>query len=140
MDREFRSQVGWWYHLLMILVCAGCVAAFLQAGIWPIIGMVLVAVLVIHVFLNTWYKITADGMLITHCSIFPEKKIAIADIQALEPTMMPVSSYALSLDRLMIWSGGKPWMIVSPKNKKEFIRLLQDINPAIQIKKEDTFI
>lgn len=140
MDREFRSKVGWWYHLIMILVCAGSIAAFLQAGIWPIIGMVLITVLTIHVFLNTWYRITADGMLIAHCSIFPEKKIAIADIQALEPTMMPVSSYALSLDRLMIWTGDKPWFIVSPKNKKEFIKVLREINPSIIIKKEDPLL
>jgi len=140
MDREFRSKIGWWYHLFMVLVVIGCIASFLQAGIWPIIGMILATALTIHVFLNTWYRITADGMLIIHCSIFPEKKIAIKDIQAVEPTMMPVSSYALSLDRLMIWSGDKPWMIVSPKNKKEFIQLLREINPSIILKKEDTFV
>lgn len=140
MDREFRSKVGWWYHLLMVLVVLGCLAAFLQAAIGPIIGMIVVATLVIHVFLNTWYKVTADGMLIVHCSIFPEKKIAISDIQALEPTLMPVSSYALSLDRLMIWSNDKPWIIISPKNKKEFVRLLREINPSILIKKEDPLL
>ena len=48
-------------------------------------------------FLNTYYRITEDDVLIAHCSIFPEKKIAIADIEALESTVMPVSSYALSL-------------------------------------------
>lgn len=140
MDREFRTKVDWWYHLFLAIATIGCVAAFLQAGIWPIVGMVLVTFLTIHVFLNTWYRVTADGMLIVHCSIFPEKRIAIADIQALEPTMLPASSYALSLDRLMIWSGDKPWMMISPKNKKEFIKLLQSINPEIFIKKEDTFL
>lgn len=95
--------------------------------------------LVIHVFLNTWYKVTEDGFLIAHCSIFPEKRIAIADIQALEPTIMPVSSYALSLDRIMIWTNDHPWIMVSPKNKNEFVRLLQTINPRIIIKNEQVF-
>lgn len=140
MDREFRSKVDWWYHLIIWIAALGCIAAFLQAGIWPIIGMVLITVLIIHVFLNTWYRITADGLLIAHCSIFPEKKIAIADIQALEPTMLPASSYALSLDRLMIWTAQGPWMMISPRNRKEFIKILREINPEITIKKEDTFI
>lgn len=140
MDREFRSKVDWWYHLVLILVGGGCVAAFLQAGIWPIIAMTAITLLAIHVFLNTWYRITADGFLIAHCSIFPEKKIAIADIQALEPTMMPASSYALSLDRLMIWTEKGPWMMISPRNRKEFINTLRQFNPEITIKKEDTFL
>ena len=73
-------------------------------------------------------------MLIAHCSIFPEKKIAIADIEALESTVMPVSSYALSLDRLIIWSNGKPWMLISPTNRADFIKQLRKINPNIQLK------
>ena len=73
-------------------------------------------------------------MLIAHCSIFPEKKIAIADIEVLESTVMPVSSYALSLDRLIIWSNGKPWMLISPTNRADFIKQLRKINPNIQLK------
>lgn len=140
MDREFRSKVGWWYHLIMILIIAGCIWAFLGSNIWAMIGMVVIAGLTIHVFLNTWYRITAEGLLILHSGIFPEKKIAIADIEALEPTAMPVYSYALSLDRIMIWVDGKPWMMVSPQNKQEFVKLLRQINPAIVIRKENSFL
>lgn len=138
MDIKFRSKVGWWYHLLMILIAFGCIVAFLQPNIWWIVGMIFVAVLTIHVLLNTWYKITKEGLLIIHCSIFPEKKIMISAIQAVEPTMLPASSYALSLDRLMLWVDDKPWIIVSPKNKNEFVKRLQTINPEIVIKKSDS--
>ena len=92
------------------------------------------ALLVLHVFFNTYYRITADGMLVAHCSIFPEKRIAIERIEAVEPTLMPVSSYALSLNRLIVWSDGKPWMLISPVNRANFIKELQKINPSIQIK------
>ena len=88
----------------------------------------------LHVFFNTYYRITADGMLIAHCSIFPEKRIAIEEIEAVEPTVMPVSSYALSLNRLIIWSKGRPWMLISPVNRKDFIKQLRQFNPTIQIK------
>ena len=121
MEREYKSKVGWWYHLVIIMVVIGCVAAFLRTNISAIVGM-MVAALGVH------------DVLIAHCSIFPEKKIAIADIEALESTVMPVSSYALSLDRLIIWSNGKPWMLISPTNRADFIKQLRKINPNIQLK------
>ena len=37
---------------------------------------------------------------------------------------MPVSSYALSLDRLILYQGGQQWLLVSPQNKQEFVRLV----------------
>ena len=134
MEREYKSKVGWWYHLVIIMVVIGCVAAFLRTNISAIVGMMVAALGVLHVFFNTYYRITEDDMLIAHCSIFPEKKIAIADIEALESTVMPVSSYALSLDRLIIWSNGKPWMLISPTNRADFIKQLRKINPNIQLK------
>ncbi|MDH6534404.1 hypothetical protein D0T51_04035 [Parabacteroides sp. 52] len=140
MDREFRSAVGWWYHLLIFMVMMGCVTAFLSTHIGAMIGMLGVVLLTLHVFLHTYYRVTAEGLLILHCSIFPEKKIAISEIEALETTMMPVFSYALSLDRIMIWSNGKQWMMISPKNKKEFVKLLREMNPDIIIKKENSFL
>lgn len=83
---------------------------------------------------STWYKITADGYLIAHCSIFPEKKISISEISAVEVTVMPVSSYALSLDRLIIYKGDTQWLLISPVNKQDFVKLLKKHNPDIRIK------
>ena len=128
MEREYKSKVGWWYHLVIIMVVIGCVAAFLRTNISAIVGMMVAALGVLHVFFNTYYRITEDDMLIA------EKKIAIADIEVLESTVMPVSSYALSLDRLIIWSNGKPWMLISPTNRADFIKQLRKINPNIQLK------
>ena len=117
MEREYKSKVGWWYHLVIIMVVIGCVAAFLRTNISAIVGMMIAALGVLHVFFNTYYRITEDDMLIAHCS-----------------TVMPVSSYALSLDRLIIWSNGKPWMLISPTNRADFIKQLRKINPNIQLK------
>ena len=134
MEREYKSKVGWWYHLVIIMVVIGCVAAFLRTNISAIVGMMIAALGVLHVFFNTYYRITEDDMLIAHCSIFPEKKIAIADIEALQPSILPVFSYSLSLDRIVIWKEGKMWMLISPQNEKEFVKLLKKINPDIEIK------
>ena len=110
MEREYKSKVGWWYHLVIIMVVIGCVAAFLRTNISAIVGMMIAALGVLHVFFNTYYRITEDD------------------------TVMPVSSYALSLDRLIIWSNGKPWMLISPTNRADFIKQLRKINPNIQLK------
>lgn len=122
------------YHLAIIMILAGCVVAMLNTQVVPIVVSLLAGILALHVLMNTWYKITADGELIAHCSIFPEKRIAISEISAIEATVMPVSSYALSLDRIIIYKGEQQWLLISPVNKKEFVKLLRKFNPEIQVK------
>lgn len=134
MERVYKSKVDWWYHIVIVMVALGCVAAFLRTNVWAIIGMIFLALGVFHVLFNTYYRITEEGTLVAHCSFFPEKKIAITDIEALEASMLPVSSYALSLDRILIWSHGKPWILISPVNESDFIKQLKKINPDIQIR------
>lgn len=67
-------------------------------------------------------------------AFFPKKEIAIADIEALQPSILPVFSYSLSLDRIVIWKEGKMWMLISPQNEKEFVKLLKKFNPDIQVR------
>ena len=87
MDRVFKSKVGWWYHLILLVMAASTVAAFV-GGKSPVTMIVLLLFTLecIHMLLSTWYKITADGYLIAHCSFFPEKRIPISEISAVEVT------------------------------------------------------
>lgn len=135
MDKVYKSKIGLWYHFIIILVVAGTVHSFMGTNILTMIAMLAVTVLVLHVLFNTYYVITCDGELIAHCSFFPEKKILISEIEAVEASAMPVSCYALSLDRIIIWTDGKPWMLVSPENNKHFVQTLQKYNSSIVIKK-----
>ena len=135
MDREFKSKVGWWYHLIL-LILAGVTVFLFVAGSSRVsmVVMLLSTLLCIHVLLSTWYRITADGYLIAHCSIFPAKKVKIEEITAVETTVLPVSSYALSLDRLIIYRNDQQWLLISPTDKKEFLRCLRKYNPDIKVK------
>ena len=135
MDRAFKSKVSWWYHLLLLIMVASTISAFVT-GQSPalMITLLLSTLLCIHILLSTWYRITANGILVAHCSIFPEKRIKIEEITAVESTVLPVSSYALSLDSLIIYRGKQQWLLVSPKEKKEFIRCLKKYNPDIKVK------
>ena len=110
MDRVFKSKVGWWYHLILLIMIVSTVLVFVKGELVGMAIFLLITLQCIHMLLSTWYKITADGNLIVHCSIFPEKQIAISEISAVEATVMPVSSYALSLDRLIIYKGEVQWL------------------------------
>ena len=135
IDRVFKSKVGWWYHLALFILIACTVLTFVKGqSVIAMIVLLLMCMLTIHMLLTTWYKITASGELIAHCSIFPEKRIPIKEITAIEATVMPVSSYALSLDRIIIYKGEAQWLLISPVNKKEFVRLLRQFNPEIEVK------
>lgn len=133
MDRVFKSKIGWWYHLIVVLIVAGSIKVILDTNIVNMAVMLLVDALVLHILFNTWYKITEEGMLIAHCSIFPEKRIPIAEITAIQRSILPASSYALSLNRLMLYKGEKQWLLISPVNEADFIRLLRKINPGIEL-------
>lgn len=134
MDRIFKSKVDWWFHGVVLLLCVSCVILIVRgAEIWAILVMFFCTYMSIHTLLNTWYKLTADGFLIVHCSFFPEKRIAVSEITAVESSFLPVSSYALSLDRIIIWKGNLQWLLVSPVNKQEFVNVLRRMNPNIKI-------
>lgn len=135
MDRVFKSKVGWWYHLILFVMAASTVFAFV-GGKSPVTMIVLLLCTLecVHMLLSTWYKVTDDGYLIAHCSLFPEKRIPISEISAVEVTVMPVSSYALSLDRLIIYKGDAQWLLISPVNKQDFLKLLRKHNSEIRIK------
>lgn len=135
MDREYKSKVDWWYHLVVILLGMMTVISFVKgASPLAMISLLLTTLWCVHILLTTKYRITTDGFLTAQCSFLPEKRVEISAIEAIEATMIPIFSYALSLDRMIIWSEGKPWMLISPVNRDEFVKLLLKMNPNIQLK------
>ncbi|MDR1161066.1 MAG: PH domain-containing protein [Tannerellaceae bacterium] len=140
MDRVFKSKVDWWYHLLLFILMVICFLVVINGHIGVIAIMLLITALAVHVMLSTYYIITADGRLMAHCSIFPKKEIEISAIEGLERTIIPASSYALSLNRIGVWTGKGLWMMVSPQNEKEFVKLLKRFNPDIKLINDTNFL
>ncbi len=136
MDRVFKSKIGWWYHLLLFVLVVWCVISLLHQNVFSIVVSIVSSMCALHIFFNTYYTVTADGKLQVRCGFLPQKEIAIADIEALQPSMLPVSSYALSLNRIIIWKEGQMWMLISPQQEKEFVKLLLKHNPEIEIRKQ----
>lgn len=140
MDRVFKSRVDWWYHLLLFILVVICAVVAINGSIAAIISVLLITALAVHVMLSTYYIVTGNGKIIARCSFFPKKEIEISQIEGLERTIMPVFSYALSLNRIAIWSEGRMWMMVSPQNEKDFIGLLKKQNPDIKLINDSNFL
>jgi len=74
----------------------------------------------------TSYTITEKSLSI-RSSLF-KWEIPLREISTIQPTNDPLSSPALSLDRLRIEYGQGKSIMISPRNKAEFIRDLQAMN------------
>ena len=84
-----------------------------------------------YIFLKTKYTITTDSLKV-ECGFLFNQQIKIDNIRQIKETNNPISSPALSLDRLEIKFGTNSSVIVSPKDKTGFIKHLQQINPSIE--------
>lgn len=91
------------------------------------------AVFLLWSWFSTGYHI-ADGKLLIRSG--PVKKsIAIHEIRSIARSRNPLASYALSMDRLEIIYGSTFDMIlISPKHQDQFIEMLKQIHPPIEIK------
>ena len=86
-----------------------------------------------YTFINTFYTIR-DKHLIVKCGFFVNEAIKIETIKKVTETRNLISSAAASLDRLEILYNKYNSILISPKEKMEFIQHLQKLNPGIEIK------
>jgi hypothetical protein len=130
---KFQSKKDLWLGLLIWIPIGGGLMTSLMNGGWFIKGLLLTtSCLVAWIWFVTYYYIS-DDLLMIRCGPFKEK-IKIEDIKSIKKTRNPISSAALSLDRMEIRYGDYGMTIISPKHEEEFINLLIKQNKAIDIK------
>ena len=66
-------------------------------------------------------------------SLFYSRSYPIDMFQRIEYTRNPLSAPAASLDRLELFYSKNDSIIISPKQKEEFVAEMQKLNPNIQI-------
>jgi Bacterial PH domain len=136
---RFDSKRDAWLVLLMrglpaVILVVISIAWYAEHGnvAGPIAGAVILilfeAFFLESLLRSTYYLIDGDTLVIR--SSFLKWRVPIAKIHSVTPTRSPVSSPALSLDRLAILYDGKR-ILVSPQDKRRFIEALRAINPAI---------
>lgn len=129
MQRTFKSKVGWWYYAALAYLVICLILAIWQKNGIAIVVMFIANMTLIQLMLKTEY-VVADGVLYIKCWIMPVKKISVTKIKTIKETRNPLSSYALSLDRLKI-EYEKTFTVISPDNKQDFVNELRKYNPDI---------
>ena len=132
MTRTYKSKISWWLFGSVF----GLLLGFLVAGIWQaawlavaIVGAV--ELLLLRLFTNTYYRLTSDTLHIV-CGWW-QQQIPVASIRRVVPSNSPLSSPALSFDRLEISYHKYDSVLISPADKAGFLAALQQLNPAIDI-------
>lgn len=125
----YRSKIDWW---LMLIVFLPFVFILVKATIDREIEMVITGLVLISlVLLLLWtikYKI--DGPILTVWFT----KIEIKNIKKIYKTRNPLSSPALSIDRIGIVYNKFDEVLISPEDKVQFVEDLLKINPDIEVK------
>ena len=130
---RFASKVDGWLIPLFVIAIAGMLFAFVavitgDTPLWLQIVVSFVSVffcaLLFAVLKSTFY-VVKDGELRIYSGPF-RWTIAVADIGEITPTRNPLSSPALSLDRLKVTYKGRRYVLVSPEDKDGFIKAIEN--------------
>ena len=128
MATVYRSKIdAWLLAVLALAMAVSLVVTFMtfSAGS-PVAWLVAAVTAGIGVGLPLWL------LLSTRYTLEPRRlvvqsgpfkwHIAVADITSITPSSNPLSSPALSLDRLRIDYGRSSSLMISPRNKDQFVR------------------
>jgi hypothetical protein len=130
---KFRSKIDWWLLLIFIVITANIVIKIYEANHlyslasnFPhlIIYSLVIFIIWLPIF-NTYYVVENNTLVIK--SLVFRWKINLNDITQIEPTHNPLSSPALSLDRLKIYymkNEKIATVMISPKNKEAFLQAI----------------
>lgn len=128
----YKSKIGLELAIPLIIVLEGSMILFITGGAW--IGVLIfipVIAFVLHMFLNTDY--TIDGEILKVRCGFSKQNVDIKLIRKITDSSNYASSPALSLDRLELFYKGYDSVVVSPKNKEQFIKELLKVNGDIEL-------
>jgi hypothetical protein len=132
MSQYFPSKIDWWFYLII----GGLVAAFAfsaytalvlepEKGVAALPGLAIAALfgvgLPVWLIASTGYTLEPTVLRIKSGPF--SWNVPVVDIRSITPTRNPLSSPALSLDRLKI-EHARGWVMISPADKEGFLRAL----------------
>ncbi len=129
---KFKSKIDWWFHLTVVFVVIMSVFPLYfyakdkvtTALIVSVIMIIADVLLILPIYFSTNYTLH-DTFLHVRCGLI-NIKIAYNDINSISETEDSSASFGLSLDRISIVYKNKSEVIISPKDKQEFIRLIRE--------------
>lgn len=125
----YKSKVDWWLIVVILIVFGYPIVEGILSKKY-VLSAVFLVLLVLFYFLakSIQYKIDGENLIIWRT------KISIQSIHKVYRTRMPLSSPALSLDRIAIVYNKYDEIFISLKEREEFIKELLKVNPAIEVK------
>jgi hypothetical protein len=129
----FKSKIDWWFGLILVYPIFLSLKAMLEGEWIGLLGLVGVVGFILILSKTTQYIIN-ENQLIVKSSWIVNERIDISKITKIEKSNSILSSPALSLDRLLVRYNKYDEVLISPRDKTEFIDELLKINPAIEIK------
>ena len=132
--KKFKSKLGLEFMIPIFGILTFVLFTLIIAKAWIGIGIISVVILfILHLLLNTEYLITGENLNIKSGFLVNEN-ININSIKKLSETNDIISSPAASIDRIEILYNKFDIILVSPKDKNEFIESLTEINKNIEVK------
>lgn len=136
MNRIFYSKVDWWYYVLIAVMGGWMVYLFWIKEI--IVAFIFMAItsFMIRMLTSIRYIVTSDDMLVIESGLqfLKPVRIPLSDIVRIERKFNPISSPALSLDRIEVYFRKGKLVVsvcISPKNREDMVRMLQKRNGQI---------
>ena len=136
MNRIFYSKVDWWYYVLIAVMGGWMVYLFWIKEI--IVAFIFMAItsFMIRMLTSMRYVVTSDDMLVIEYGLqfLKPVRIPLSDIVRIERKFNPISSPALSLDRIEVYFRKDKLVVsvcISPKNREDMVRMLQKRNGQI---------
>lgn len=131
--KVFKSKIDWWFGLILVYPIFLSITAILKGEWIGFLGLVGVVGFILILSMTTQYIINENQLVVKSTWIVNER-IDISKITKIEKSNSILSSPALSLDRLLVRYNKYDEVLISPKEKIEFINELLKINPNIEIK------
>lgn len=128
MKKVFRSRIDWWLAAILIFVAVAPIVSACINGVFDL-WTVVISLFILSLF-RTVYVVN-DSKLRVWLGVIPYGKKEIDQIKSVHRTSSLISSPALSIDRLAITFVNGDRLIISPKDREEFVAALLAVNPQI---------
>ena len=125
----FKSKVDWWLILLFLGIFGFPIVQGILTEDYLLVIIFSLVLIFLYFLSKTIRYIIKDEKLIIW-----RTKIDIKTIKKIYSTNNPLSSPALSLDRIAVVYNKFDEVLISPKEREAFVQELLKINPNIEVK------
>lgn len=124
----YKSKIDWWLIILILGVFGYPIVEGILSKEY-ILSIIFGLILIMFYFLSKTIQYKIDGENLVIC----KTKIGIKTIRKIYKTNNPLSSPAMSLNRIAVVYNKFDEVLISPKEREEFIDELLKINSNIEV-------